>query len=272
LIAIGYAYLDNGYMEEASEKLTEVKKLNKTDPKVYVLEGDILLSSKNLGSAAGKYDMAIYFDSTHTLAYIKGAKIYENSNWQTAIEKLKKLITLQPDYIIAYRYMGKIYTSNGYYPLAIEAFKKYFMMGYYNIEDIVHYATALYFNGQYQEAVQIIKEGLAIEPNHFVLNRLLFYSAANLHDIENGLFYATNFLSLEQKNTNQYLAKDYEMYAKVLKDAKKFDQAILEYQKAISIDSNNPEIYKDMADLMNLKSEYGNAADLYQQYIDKKKQ
>jgi len=129
--------------------------------------------------------------------------------------------------------------------------------------------TALYFNNQYEEANKWIKEGLTINPTDFVLNRLKMYVASDLHNYEEGLTYAETFFSLKRQKDDKYLAKDYQIYAGMLKNVKMYDQAFDEYQKAISLDSNYLDIYKELASLMSNKGEYGYAGDFYQQYIDK---
>lgn len=269
-VAIGYAYLDNGLIEEALLQVEAAKKINKKNPDLYVLEGDILRTSQKYGEAAGKYDMAIYFDPNCAVAYVKGAKIYEFTNRVTAIDKLKNILSLQPDYIIATRYLAKLYTSYGYHSLAVETFKTFFASGYYTIEDITRYVTALYFNGQYDEAAKTIKEGLALEPDNFVLNRLQMYNAAKISDSENGILFAKKFFSLKEKNENAFLSKDHEIYAGMLKDAKMYDQALIEYQNAINLDTNSVELLKEMATILSSQGKNGYAADLFHQYIEKK--
>ncbi len=267
-IAAGYAYLEIGLKNKAAEIAEECLAADKKNPAAYILQGDIHKAAEEIGLAAGKYDMAIYFAPNYPLSYLKIAEIYEYNNWKGAIEKLKTLAELEKDYVLTYRYLGKIYTSNGYYPDAIEAYKTFFAAKNYSAEDISRYASALYFNKQYDEAGKMVKEGIAMEPDNFVLNRLQMYVAANTQDHANGLQYAQKFFSMK-KNGKDYLAKDYAMYALILKDAKQYDEAIAQYQKALTIDPSAIEYYKDMAVVASSKKENWKAADYYNVYIEK---
>ena len=268
LVAIGYAYLDNQMNDEVQSLIKEMQKIEKGNPKIYVLEGDMLKSEQKFGEAAGKYDMAIYFNPNHIHAYIKVAEVYERGGWQTAVEKLKEVIERYPDYKIAYRHLGKIYTTKGYYQLAIEAYKTYFAAGYYSLDDIGRYVTALYFNKNYEEAYKMIKEGLTIAPEHFVLNRLQMYLAANTLNIEAGLKYAEQFFSLQKnQEVNEHIALDYSIYALILKEAKMFDEAIEQYKKALLLDNTVVDHYKEMATIANLNGRSDLAADYYNSYI-----
>ena len=269
LLALGYAYLDNNQTHDVQAILRELQKIDKNNPKMYVLEGDLLKSQNNYGQAGAKYDMAIYFDQKYLPVYIRIAEVYEKINSQVAIGKLKELLELNPNYTIAYRYLGRIYTSTGHYQSAIEAWKTYFAAGIYTLDDIARYASALYFNKEYDEATVMIKKGLAIVPDHFVLNRLLMYIAANTKNVEAGLQYATKFFSLKNQKNATFLTSDYTQYALLLKEAKMYDEAIEQYKQALLLDGTAIEHYKEMSDLAAKKKQNEMAAHYYSIYIEK---
>jgi len=268
MTAIGYAYLDNKLFQNLESHLKDMQKINKQDPRIYILEGDMIKVKvpDKTGDATGKYEMALYFDSKYDLAYIKLAEIYENSSWQIAVEKLNDLIERNPNYIIAYRYLGRIYTNKGYYPKAIEAFNKFFEAKNYTLDDIAKFVQALFFSKNYDDAYIKIKEGLAIAPNHFVLNRLRMYVAANTMNLEDGLEYAKKFFSLKGDN----IALDFSMYALLLKEAKMYDEAIEQYKRALELDNTTIDMYKEMGVISTLKGQNGVAADYYNIFIEKK--
>jgi tetratricopeptide (TPR) repeat protein len=270
LAAIGYAYLDNKLQQDVQDVLKDMQKNFKQNPKTYILEGDMLRVEDKIGDAAGKYEMALYYDAKYDLAYIKLAEVYERSTWQIAIEKLNELHEKNPNYVLAYRYLGRIYTNNGYYPKAIEAYKKFFAAGYYTLDDIAKFVQALFFNKNYEEANEKIKEGLAITPDHFVLNRLQMYVAAYTLNIEEGLKDAKYFFSLRKENATDFIALDYATYALLLKEAKMYDAAIEQYKKAFLLDGTLVDNFKEMSTIANLKGQKGVAADYYKTYIEKK--
>jgi len=277
LIPIGYAYLDNKIMPEVESLLAEMIKIDKTNPRMYVLEGDKLKVEDKIGQAAGKYEMAIHFDENYAPAYIRIAEVYEKINPQAAIGKLKELLELKPNYTIAYRYLGRIYNSNGYYPSAIDAFKTYFAAENYTLDDISRYASALYFNKNYEEAMAMIQKGLAIMPDHFVLNRLQMYIAANTLNVETGfslnvetgLQYAKKFFALKNQKDAAFLLSDYTQYALLLKEAKMYDEAMEQYKHALQMDGAAIEIYKEIAHIAATKKLNYLAAEYYSNYITK---
>jgi len=273
LSAFGYAYLDNKLYQEVQTVLNDMQKAKKNAPRTYILEGDMLKTQGKIGEATPKYEMAILFNPKFELAYIKLAEAYENSSWQTAVENLNNLIEQNPDYILAYRYLGRIYSSAkiGQWQKAIDAYKTFFSAGNYTLDDIGRYAQALFFqaffsDNNYEEAYAKISEGLAIAPNDFTLNRFRMYVAARTQNIESGLKYAEHFFSLK----GDYIVRDYTMYAQLLKEAKMYDEAIEQYKKVLQMDATAVDMYKEMATIAASKGQNGVAGD-YLKLYDKKR-
>jgi len=288
IVAIGRAYLDNGMLDGAEIKLREAAKVgNNKNAKVYILEGDIILAknAKDLGNAAGKYEMAIYFDPNNCLTYFKLAAIYERIDPPSSIGNLEKVIEKCPNYMIAYRFLGKIYTQTGYYSDAIKAHQTYFNSEdqYVTIDDIEKYARAYFFLGDneekkenyeearknYEEAKALVDRGLKINPNHFILNRYLMYIFAQTEDFENGLKHVEKFFSL-RPDVSGYISMDYTMYATILKELERYSEAIEQYNIAIQLDPENTELYEKAADMAKIKKDYGLAANYYKNLIAKK--
>lgn len=268
LIAVSHAYLDNGMLDLATAAKEEAKKRFKKSPEVYILEGDVLKASggpEKLGDAAARYEMSNTFDPNFRLGYVKSAQAYENINPRYAIDLLKRVIELHPDYLIAYRNLGKIYVATGNYNEAIETYKKHFAGGQYTIDDIERFARAYYFTAQYNEAKKLVEEGLKIAPNHYVLNRYNMYIEADQHNPYDGIPAAEKFFSISHLNPR--ISSDYTKYASLLEDEKRYNEALAEYEKAIAIDTAAVDIYKEASDLAKRKGDYGLSAEYYAKYM-----
>ena len=271
LIAIAYAYLDNNLLEEAETWHAEAKKGNQKNPNLYILEGDIIVKKndvKKLGEAGGKYEMANYYAADFALAYVKTAQVYENVDASLAIEKLKTIIEKQPDYIIAYAYLGKLYTLTAFYQLAIETYKKYIDEGIYSVDDLDHYARALYFSQDYDAAMKVVNMGLAEKPDHFVLNRYKLYIYEETKDVEKGLETATKFFKMREPSG--YISTDYTKYASLLNSVGRYDDAIIQYNKAIEKAPNELTLYTEAATLARNNKDYAQAADYLKKQMEKK--
>ncbi|MDR2854354.1 MAG: tetratricopeptide repeat protein [Prevotellaceae bacterium] len=282
-ITIARAYLDNGDVANATLKHEAAKKINKKVPQIYILAGDIVKASggvDKLGAAAAQYEMSNTIDPNYTLGYLKSAQIYETLNPRLALELLEKDTELNPNYLLAYRDLGKVSVTNGRYPEAIEAYTKFFNGGGdVTVADIERFARAYYFTDNYPEAQKLVNQGLAINPNAYVLNRFNMYIAAKQKNTEAGLPAAEKFFAIPYETP--HLPLDYSEYAILLLANNNVQQAFAAYDKGISIDTlafENPTtrttVGKQRIDLMTLAStaakgqkNYALAADYHTQYM-----
>ena len=108
------------YANEIDKWLADIKKQSKnTAPAPYILEGD-RLAGTNVGDAAGMYEMAATFDhesknaqDAHPEAYVKYARVIFKVNEKAAIDKLRELLTYQPNSALVQRELAeKLYDAN----------------------------------------------------------------------------------------------------------------------------------------------------------------
>lgn len=65
-----------------------------------------------------------------------------------------------------------------------------------------------------------------------------------------------------------YSYLDYRYYGALLSALKKYDQAVAEYGKALGKDSDQVDIWREIADAYELKNDYAQAITAYQKYYD----
>jgi tetratricopeptide (TPR) repeat protein len=268
IVAIARAYYQNGLTVKSDSKLDDARKANKKSPLIYILEGDRLKDAGKIGDAAGSYAQAIYYAPNYTVPYIKTAQVYEQINAALAIENLNHVLQIDPNYILAYKYLGNVYYKNGRYADAIDAYKKFFENGEYGIDDLTHYAASLFFNKNYDEAQKLISEGIQKAPDNFVLNRLLVYSAVELEDYANGVKTADKFFALNRGANDNYIARDYVSYGKLLLENGQIDKALQQYDEAIKLDPTQFDLYKEIASTLSESGRAADAAAYLQKYID----
>ncbi len=273
-VAVARAYYENGIKDVAQTKLLLAKKVGKNSPLVYLYEGDILQDDNKPGDAAAKYEQAMYFDPESALAKLKYAVVYEKVNPDVSVETLKKVIAAKPEYLIAYKYLGRSYQKSGKYNSAVESYNTYFTDGQFKEKDmeyLISLAQSYYFTDQFQQSIDVLDKGLAMEPNNFVLNRLRMYNASKVNDKENGLALAEKFFKLSTTGSDRFIYQDYSAYASILGDAGKYQESIDLYNKVLNtegIEVNKTDIYKEMAPLYTKKGEPLMAAELYKKIID----
>lgn len=271
-VAIARIYHELDMTSEYEEALALAERANRRSPQLSMLKGDVYKDEKKIGQAASEYGQAILQDRNCNAAYVKIAQLYLNVNPSYAIERLEELLQINPNCGIAYKYLAKAYYNNTNYEKAIETYNKFYYEGH-DLDDMTSYAASLFFSKKYDEAMKLINEGMEEDPDNFVLNRLMMYSALETNSTDEGIESAEKFFQLPREEYHEYILRDYTTYADLLVDKGEYDKAALEIDKAVEIADNSIEI----ENIIRSASEefYSNgafvlAADFIQKLIDYK--
>lgn len=269
-LAIARAYLyvrDENAVKTAIEK---AKKYDATNPEIYLVEGDMLMQEKQPGEACTCYDMAIYYDASCIPAYLKQAAVYGPTNKASALASVNKAIENFPDFPGSYYCKGELHRMAGDYGKAVKAYARYMNTGLQTTEHMLHYASCLYFNEQYAEALPVLETVVASEPDNVVGRRLQAYIYAETKPGEEGVDRIRKFV--ETTSPEDLIAQDYVCYAKSLAGMMDYANALKQYQKALAIDKEKNTLYMEMADLQMKMKDYANALQNYEQYFGEEKQ
>ena len=273
LVAIGEAYLDAGKLPEAQEYAALAKKADKKSALASVLEGDIAVKQKNAGLASQKYEEAIYFDSRCTEAYLGYADIYKAANPNLAIEKLNQLKELEPSLTAVDKKLAEIYYLKNDFSKAADAYSRFAMGPAATEEDLVKYAFALFLNHDFTRSLEVANRGLEKNARHAAFNRLAMYNYTDLKRFDEALKAADIFFNESEKADYSYL--DYMYYGHLLESLKKYEEAVVQYEKAVQLEPGKTDLYKNISSAYEQKNDYKKAISAYRKYyssLDKEKQ
>ena len=265
-VAVSRAYLVNGMFDNALIYQDNAKKIKSKDASIYVLLGDIELAKENTGAACSNYELAIYYDANCKEAYIKYARAYRNVNSTLAIDMLGKLKQKAPDFLLVDRELADIYYATNDFSKAAELYGNYLQSGNSNVQDLTKYAMTLFLNKDFQKSLDVAKLGLQKAPRNPAFNRLNMWINTDLKNYDLALKAADNFFNKTDKPDFTYL--DYRYYGQALKETKNYDLAIVQFQKALTMDSTKYELLKDISDMYNDKSDYKNAILYYTKFLN----
>lgn len=256
-IAAGHAYLVNGLIDQAIVYQEKAKNIKSKYAPLAVLAGDIELAKKNVGNACSNYELAILYDESCKECYVKYARAYRNVNTTLAIEKLNQLKLKEPSFLLVDKELADIYYMNNDFDKAAELYGNYLKSGNTNAEDLVKYAMTLFFNHKFENSLEIANEGHLKSPRNPAFNRLALYNNTDLKKYDDALVSADLLFNKSDNPDFNYL--DYRYYGQALKETKKYDLAIVQYKKAIEMDSSKVELWKDISDMYNENNDYKNA-------------
>lgn len=270
LVGIGKAYLTEKdyanaklYAQQAADLVANKKAQATASP--FVLLGNIAVSEDDGGTAAAQFQQAIYFDPKNPDGYRRYAQIMSKTDPVGAVQTLEALRSERPDYpvdLIA----AEIYSGAGKMSKAIEYYDKVNLseMKDYQISD---YATNLFLSKDYDKSLKVATEGHNKFPRNASFNRLMMFNYTDKKDYDNALLAADKlFNASDSLKASVY---DYTYYAKALKSAGKYQEAIAAYQNLQGVKdcdaATSMEADKSISDCYKSLSDYEKAG----QYLDK---
>ena len=273
LIAIGQAYLEAGKVNEAEAYAALGQKANSKSAAVSVLQGDIAVAKKDAGKACQLYEQAIYFDPNYKEAYLKFADVYKGASPQLAIEKLEQLKNLDPSCVAADKKLAEVYYLNNKFDKAAEAYAHFINTPEATEDDLTKYSFALFLNHDFEKSLEVANMGLQKNAHHAAFNRLAMYNYTDLKRFDEAIKAADIFFNECEKADYSYL--DYMYYGHLLESLKKYDDAVIQYEKAVKMDPTKTDLFKNISSAYEQKNDYKKAISAYQKYyssLDKEKQ
>ena len=266
LVDIGEAYLEQGDLQTAKAYAERAKEVDSRCADAYVLSGDVAMMLKDVNQASGDYNQAIYLDEDCHEAYLKYADVYQTVNPQLSIDMLLRLQTKIPDDARVDRQLGEIYFGMGENGKAIESYDEYMEAGTPGVQDYTRYATLLYLNKEFGASLKMVRNGLDLEADNPVLQRLSMYNHYELSDWDTGLEVASQFF--EPSSASDYVYLDYMYYGRLLRKKQQYDDALEQFHKALELDSLQADIYKELSTTYEEQRNYPQAITAYEKYLE----
>jgi len=265
-VAVAEVFTDFNQYDKAEEFLDKARGVKKNYSGIYVAEGNMLMSQGKTGDASARFENAILFDPNNKIAYLKHARVYKTINPDLTLDILNRLLAIDPDYIPAYAELGDVYYRKNNYTKAIEAYNRFIGIPGVPVQQLVNYASLLYFTKEYAKSLDEINQVLERDPKNFVMLRLQFYNNFELSNFALGLDQAKKFIQTGPQG--DLIAQDFIYYGRLLNQSGDTKTAIDAFNKALSIDPAKGDIFKDLALAYEKEEDYSNAVIFYRKFIN----
>lgn len=262
LVGIGQAYLNVKDTANASKYAELALKRDNKYAKAWILKGDISVMKDDGGEAAQNYQNAMYFDPKEPDGYYKYALVQRGVNPQAAVDALEQLRQNRPDFPVD-AYSGRIFYNAGKFEDAVKAYAKVSNLTSMEDQDITNYAISNWLLGNRDKAVSICQTALSKNPRKAAWNRVAFYCYTDMKNTDQSLAYADKLFN--QSDSAHFTGEDYTYYGTALKLAKKYDEAVNAYEKALDINKGNEKqtklIYGNLSEVFMEKQDFDKAVE-----------
>ncbi len=264
-IAEVYINADKKNLPEAFKLLAQAAKLEPKNPQVYLITGDAYLEQNDGTKAVENYEKAGSLDPKSVLAILRQGQVYNRAkNYSLAIELYKKASLVDSSFAPAYREKAEIFFRAGQFNSAVAQYKRYLELNN-NCSARGRYAGFLYKAKQYAASIEAAKEAKKCDPNNVYLDRYIAYSAFESADYTNGLASSQAFFA--KASPDKVIAQDYEYRGRLNGKTGNDSLAILDYKKAIGMDTSKTELNNEMANSYMKMKKYKDAIELFKSKI-----
>jgi len=273
LVKIAEAYFANDMIAKAQSLLGKAKAVDSKNADIYLLEADIILTkgkdSETIGKAISKGRDAVSFSNNKDkVALVKLAQLYMMvGGLSLALENVNRALAIDAGFPPANTELGNVKYTQGRYKEAVEAYEKALATSVkVPVEYYENYAYALYFNKQYEKSLQEIEKNLLLRPNNTTLLRLQAYNMYELKQYEEGYAKMEKFFATVPQDKQIYL--DFITLGRLQVQLKKYDSAIENLNKAIALDAEKTEPYKELALAYAAKENYEEGVKYFEKYFE----
>lgn len=232
------------------------------NPYYYSLLGDAYLAKNDGSKAIESFKKALTAKPGYPMAYLKIGNIYNKArNYNEGLKYYNEGLQKNPDYVLFHRQIGDLYYRAKQYQKAIASYKVYVENTDKNADNDFRYASFLFLNENYKDALSIFENLKKVNYPNPILYRLLGYSYYETGDVSKGL----EFMNEYWKKTNDKLVigSDYEYMGKIYSKSGNDSLAIINYKKAIEKDTSKIELYSEVATMYFTGKQYGKAAEMF---------
>lgn len=233
LVALGNAYLAAKDFVKANEYADKAIHVNSKYGNAYILKGDVEAIQDNGGEAANWYMQSMNLDPKNPHGYTRYANVYRKVDPAETERTLQKLAEILPDFPIEAEAAHSFYTM-GDYTKAMEHFLKS-DPNKLSEEQLVEYAITAINTNKYAEGLQVSEVGLSKNPESMSFVRLALINAVNSSKFDKALHFANTLMA----NSIEKTSSDYTYYGRALSGTEQYQEAILQYEKSLTMDADN---------------------------------
>ncbi|MEJ0056690.1 MAG: tetratricopeptide repeat protein [Bacteroidota bacterium] len=224
----------------------------------------------NGGSAVSNYEWATHYDPTSAVALHRAGSVYlRTKDYKVAEEAFLKAVSVDPSFGPAYEELAELSYLGRNGARAVQYFEKYLSLTGNQEKDQVKYAFYLFMAKDFTKANEIF-DRLAKQQNvSAVTLRYYAFSLFEAGAFEQSKSTFDRYFATAGKQ--EFEAADYAYYGKLLSKLNQDSLAAESISKSLSMEKNQPELTRVLAETQYKRKKYPEAIELYKQLMSGQK-
>ncbi len=247
-------FIADGKVDKAISSLTAAKTYDDKNPLIYVGLGDAYLARGAYDPAKSNYDQALKLKPNYAPALFGLGKIaFKKKKYSDALQNYISSAESDNNFAPAFFEKGLMFYLLDKFTDAIEAFERYDQLVPGSPRGKTYLAKAKYGKGEYDEALSILNEVLAIDPNYSEANKYAAYVYIEKKQYDKAEEY------FQKVKTEDLNAEDYQKWSKIYVDKKEYAKAYELLDKALALDAEDENTYFEYGKAFFAEQKYGDA-------------
>jgi len=260
---------ENKNPQRALQLLEKATKISPKNTEILILVGDACFADNNGTQAMVNYRSAASLDNKNPLAFAKIGELYlKTKSYSESLTNLLTVLKIDSTFAPVYRLFGELYFLSKQYDKTKDSYKKYIAYSENNIRSQTRLGAAYYLSKDYKSATEAYSEVVKSDSTNPKILRLYGYSLYETGEYQKSEYILSKFFSLN--DPEKFIFTDYQYYGRSLYKVQKDSLAILNLNKALSLDSLKIELYTDLALAYTHKGDFKSAAKEYEIMMKKR--
>ena len=268
LIQMAEAFVIANVRDTASafDYLQRAEKLDKKNPELYIVKGDVYFYLLNDGSKAiSNYNIAQSLDPNSPKAKLRVGQLWLRARqYTTALNYYQEVVQMDSMYAPAYRELGSLLSRAGRQEEAKKNFQKFLELSR-NTSARKQFVNTLIDLRDYEEAIRQLNEILKVDDTDNDVNRALAYSYYETQQYDKGLEYIKKFIA--NAKPEKIRALDYAYYGRLLIKTRQDSLAAEQLLNAYALDTTNTDLISEAALCYTKLKKYDLAKEQYEHKI-----
>lgn len=247
-------FIADGKVDNAITSMTQAKLFDDKNPEIYVKLGDAYLARGAFEPAKTNYDLSLKYRANYAPALYGLGKIsFKQKKYSIALENYIKSAEADNNFAPAFFEKGLMFYLLDKFTDAIEAFERYDMLVPGSPRGKTYLAKSYYGKSDYDKALEILDEVLSRDADYSEANKYKAYVLIVKKEFEKAEEY---FKKVKTEDLN---SEDYMKWSTIYTFKKEYSEAYQLLDQAVSIDSNDENVYFEYGKSLFNEQKYAEA-------------